>query len=278
MQKAKNRPIQFVLVFYLICFAFRLIEYFAIRTDQSIIGEAFIHKLIGIGLLALALRALGERWGDIGFRADGALRGIGMGLVLGAAVFAVAYGVEMIAHAAAGRSPSLQFYVTGYTVEGNRPLEGGPVFVLICLLGNVINVVMEEGVFRGLFVTLGERKYSFAKACAFAALLFGLWHVVAPLRNALDGVQSPMGAFMMALMLVATSALAGVQYTLLFKMTGALWASMAFHFFNNASVNLLHVVTATGADEWQTIRLTISGVLSFAAVLILLLRRPRERA
>jgi membrane protease YdiL (CAAX protease family) len=276
MSTIKKDPIKFIWLFYFLCFIFRAVEYFIIRTDQSIIGEAFIHKLIGIGLLAAAIRYLGCKWRDIGFRMNDSIKGVCIGLLFGAAVFAVSYGAEMLMQASAGNTPSLRFFLTSYTVEGNRALDGGAVFIFICVLGNIINVIMEEGVFRGLFFTLAERKESFIKACIFTSLLFGFWHIAAPVRNVIDGVQSPMGAFMMGLMLVGTSALAGAQYVMMFKMTGALWVSMAFHFVNNTSANLLHVVTDSGVDELQTVRLTIAGTLSFIIVLILFLRHRKK--
>ena len=275
MISVKKHPVRFILLFYLVCFVFRAIEYIFIRTDESVIGEAFIHKLIGIVLLAVALRALHYKWSDIGFRKEQAARGICLGLLFGGIVYAIAYGSEIISQVSAGNSPSLQFFATSYSAQGNQVMQAGGLFVFICIVGNIINVIMEEGVFRGLFVKLAEEKYSFMKACLLSSLLFGVWHIAQPVRNVLDGVQSPMGALMLGMMLVGTSMLGGIQYVLMYKMTGALWAGMAAHFVNNAIVNLLHVVTASGIDEMQVVRITIAQALSFIVVLILFLIRNK---
>jgi membrane protease YdiL (CAAX protease family) len=274
MNYIKRAPIKFILKFYIICFVFRAFEYFVLRTDQGVIGEAFVHKLIGIGLLAFAIRLLHYRWRDIGFKADEVLKGAGLGLLLGGIVFFVGYGTEILIQA--GNAPALRFYAASYALTGNQALQGGALFIAIVILGNIINVIMEEGVFRGLFITLGEERYSFLKTCLFAALLFGLWHIAQPVRNVFDGVQSPMGAFMNALMLVVTSALLGVQCGLLFKLTGHLWVGMAAHFVNNAIVNLLHVTTATGIDELQALRITIAQTLMFVIVLVMFILKKRN--
>ncbi len=277
IKNARSRPIPFILVFFLICFILRGIEYLVIRTDQTIIGEAFIHKLLGIALLALALCALKYKWADIGFRSKQFIKGTLWGLLLGIGVFAVAYGAEMLIQASSGNTPTLQFYVTSYAIQGNRGMQDGLLFVLICIVGNIINVVMEEGIFRGLFLRLMEEKYSFAKACIFSSILFGIWHIAQPVRNVLDGEQSAMGALMAGLLLVTTSTLLAIQFCMLLKLTGSLWAGMAAHFINNASANLLHVTTATGADEMQTVRIAIAQALSFIIVLVLFVLHSRRK-
>ncbi len=273
----KKRPIVFILIFYLVCFVFRAVEYLVIRTDQSILGEAFIHKLIGIGLLAAAVWLAKYKWSDIGFKPKNAIKWICYGLLFAAVVYAIAYGTEIILQASASNDPALQFYVASYSTTGDPVIQSGIGFVLICVAGNIINVIMEEGVFRGLFIYLAEEKYSFLKACLFSALVFGFWHIAQPVRNVIDGAQSPGGAFMMGLMLVGTSALGGIQYTLLYKLTGALWFSMAAHFVNNTVINLLHVVTVSGADGMQAVRITIAQTLSFIAVLIVFIVKHRNR-
>ncbi len=278
MSNSKQRPISFILLIFLACAIFRAIEYFVIRTDQSIIGEAFIHKLIGILILAVVVHMLQYRWRDIGFDGRHMARNIGLGLLLGGGVFAVAYGVEMLMQISAGNAPSLQFYVTSYAIQGNRGMQNGLIFIVICLIGNLINVVMEEGVFRGLFVKVMEEKYSFIKACLLSSILFGFWHIAQPIRNVVDGEQSPMGAFMSGLLLVVTSTLLGIQYCMLLKLTGSLWAGMVAHFINNAGTNLVHVSTLSGADELQTIRIAIAQTLSFAIVLVVFLyQRQRTK-
>jgi membrane protease YdiL (CAAX protease family) len=255
----------------------RVVELLVIRTDQSIVGEAFIHKLLGIALLAVALWIWRLKWRDIGFRGDKAVRGIAFGLLLGAGAFAVAYGVELFVQLRGGNAPSLSFYATSYGLAGNSALQSGLLFVLICIIGNVINVVMEDGVFRGLFMRLFGEKRSFVASLLLSSALFGIWHGLLPLRSFLDGEQSGTGAIMSALLLIVTSFVFGVELCLFCKWEGSLWTGMTVHFINNASVNLLHVVTVSGVDELQTARIAIAQTILFVAALALVLAQRRKR-
>ncbi|MEY8352904.1 CPBP family intramembrane glutamic endopeptidase [Lachnospiraceae bacterium 54-53] len=276
MSYLKRKSIQLIFTFYMVCFAFRAIEYFIFRTDQSVIGEAFIHKLAGILLLAGAVSYLRLTWTEIGFSPEKVLNRLFLGLLLGGGVFTVAYGAEIWLQSSAGNSPVLRFFVTSYSVLGNRGMESGLQFILICIVGNIINVIMEEGVFRGLFIRLAEQKYSFGTACWLSSLLFGVWHIMQPIRNVADGTQSVFGAVMTGLVLTVTSMLLGIQYCMLLKLTGSLWAGMAAHFINNTAVNLIHVITASGMDELQTVRISGAQTLSFLLVLAFYMWRKKH--
>lgn len=276
MSKHRN-PLLPVLAVYVICFFFRFIEYFFLQTDRSFVGEAFIHKLTGIAVLCVTVRVLSMRGREIGFIKRGVLKRFLQGLSLGLAVFAVAYGVEYALVAAQSSKPVLQLYISSYAVDENIGKQTGLLFFAICILGNIINVVMEEGVFRGLFQKLLEQKYKFITSAVIASVLFGVWHIIAPIRQFTE--SGSMGGMLANItMLVTTSALVGFQFSLMSKMTGSLYMAMGAHFVNNTIVNMLHVVSDVGVDNLMFVRITIAQTLSFVVVLLVYIRKNSIRA
>ena len=135
---------------------------------------------------------------------------------------------------------------------------------------------MEEGIFRGLFQKVFERKYSFLKAALLSNLLFGLWHIMGPFRSFLDG-ESLVGFWINSLILILTSFLIGFQFALMTKMTGSLYMGMAVHFVNNTVVNLLHVLSKGGVDQLLSLRITVAQTLSFLMLLLFYKIRKRLR-
>ena len=266
----KLKTILAVLIIYVICFAFRALEYFVIRTDQTFFGEAFIHKLIGIGLLVAAIFVFRYKFSDVGFKTGKSFLDILKGLAFGIVVFIIAYGVEIIILAASNNLQAVELYVTAYSVDaGEEVKRTGFIFFLICVIGNIINVLMEEGVFRGLFQKMLSDKYKFVIAGIIASLLFGLWHIMAPLRSFIDGNKSAGGFIGESMMLIGTSALVGFKFAMMGKMTGNLYMGMGDHFVNNTIVNMLHVINKENeTDNLMVIRISIAQSVSFTAVLI----------
>ena len=138
----KWKSIITILVIYLVCFLFRAIEYFVIRTDQTFIGEAFIHKLLGIGILILGIKIFHYSFAEVGFKTGVAFYDILKGLAFGVVTFVIAYGVELIIVAASGNLKGLEFYVTAYSVNGNIGHQTDFYFFIIFIVGNIINVLM----------------------------------------------------------------------------------------------------------------------------------------
>lgn len=184
-----KRVIRQVLTIYLVCFVARIFEYFVLRTDQTILGEAFIHKLFGIIVICLVVRRSGETLSDIGFVKNGYIRSAVKGLALGLSMFAIGYFVEILILMQNRTYAGIRFYVSAYAVDTNIAKQTSVLFILICIIGNFINVLMEEGLFRGLFPRmLNSRR--FWKVTGICSLLFGFWHIVGPVRNYIDGQSS----------------------------------------------------------------------------------------
>lgn len=266
-----------VLETYLLCYMFRILEYFILRTDQTWIGEAIVHKLLGIVTLFAVAAYVKLTPEQIGFGKERAFRNLLKGLVFGCSIFAIAYGVEILIAVLQGSFDSLQLYVSTYAIIQNTGYRTESMFFLICIVGNVVNVIMEEGLFRGLFAKLLEKKYSFIVTAVCSSCLFGFWHMVGPVRSCADGTMSLEGMLANIAMLVGTSALVGFKFAMLTKLTGSLYMAMGDHFVNNTIVNLLHVVTATGADEMMVVRIAVAQSASFVLVLIFYIRRFVKR-
>ena len=273
----KNKIFGSVIVIYIVCLILRLFEYFVLKTDYSVIGEAVFHKLAGIFILFLAAGYFNYDLKESGFSGDGAIKKLLAGIFFSLSCFAVAYFAEIAIAKNSNAFSGVGLYVTSYSVNGNLGKQTAMFFFIICIAGNIINVVMEEGIFRGLFLTRLQKKYSFLTSALISSILFGLWHGAGPLRSYIYGECSLAGLLMNCLILILSSSLVGAKFVLLTKLTGSVYMSMGDHFVNNTIVNILHVLTIHGADSYQIIRISIAQTISFIIVLILFLLRKKTR-
>lgn len=257
------------IIIFLICLVVHIFEVLFIRTDETIFAECFINKAFGIILLYAVLKILKWHWSDIGFHREKLFINVFKGFGLCLVFYSSAFIIEFAVLAVQGTPAHMEFFVTGFSLTGNTVKHTGIVFILMCIGFNIINVWMEEGLFRGFFITYISREHSKNTALFVAALLFGVWHLVTPFRSLLDGDMS-VGVFAaMSIGYVILSALMGIKWGLLYQLSGTIWIGLADHFFNNCIVtNLLHVVTSSGVDELQIIRVLIGELTSFIAVVI----------
>lgn len=262
----KNTALSCIVIF-LILIAVHGFEAVVIKTDETVLGENFINKVFGIIVMLAVLKLTGRKPSDIGFAKKGVLKNICIGAALAAIVFGIAYPVEMLMLRAQGSEPGLRVFTSGFSLTGNAEIHTGAGFILMCVFFNIINVLMEEGVFRGLFTDITQADHSFRYAILFQALLFGVWHIVTPLHNLIDGDMN-IGEFAaMSIAYIILAGLMGIKWGMLRRLTGSLYAGMTDHFINNCvATNLLHVVTAEGIDDMMTVRVLIAQLLSFAIV------------
>lgn len=265
----KNKTILSCAVIFAVCGLVRLAEYFLIRTDETIISENFLHKAFGIVVLAVVLRSCGDKQESIGFVRDKAAPNIMKGLLLGGCCFFAAYSIECLILYKVNHNVSLALYISGFALNGGAVRHDGIFFLLLCIVLNIVNVWMEEGVFRGLFMKILSERLSFIGAVLLIAFLFGIWHWVMPLRDYAEGSATLAASVVMGAGYIILAGIMSVKWSLLYKMTGALWAGLGDHLFNNVIVtNLLHVISNGEADNMQLVRIIIGQMLSFFIVIL----------
>ncbi|MBQ3920185.1 MAG: CPBP family intramembrane metalloprotease [Oscillospiraceae bacterium] len=257
------------IVLFMICLAVHAFEVLVIRTDETFFAECFINKVFGIAALFAVLRMMKMKWRGIGFKKEDFATGVLKGFGICAASYFIAFVIEFIVLSAQGSPAHMEYFVTGFSLTGNMMKNTGAGFVLMCIFFNIINVWMEEGVFRGFFITYISKEHGASRALYISALLFGLWHIVTPFRSLIDGDMTAGTFAVMTVGYIVLSSLMGIKWGLLYRQTGNIWIGASDHFFNNCIVtNLLHVVTDSGVDEMQIVRVIIGELISFAAVVI----------
>jgi membrane protease YdiL (CAAX protease family) len=263
------KPVLNCTLVFLICCLARIVEYFWIRTDETILAENFIHKVFGIFVLTVILVLAKLSWSSIGFTKTKIVQNVFKGLALGAACFSVAYLAECILLYFMNGNVQLSVYTSGFSLNGEAVKQSGLGFIVLCISFNLINVWMEEGIFRGLFARLLSDKMSFKGIVFFSALLFGVWHWVMPMRDFIEGNSSIGNLLVMGIGYIILSGIMSIKWSILYKMTGSLWMGLGDHLFNNVVVtNLLHVISNGEADSMQIVRILIGQLISFALVMI----------
>lgn len=263
---------------FIVCLSVRFAEYFLIETDKTAIGENILHKAVGIIVLAGILKVLHLTWSDIGFQRNGLVSSILKGLLLGSVCFSISYGLEFAILALQNNPAHFEIYISSFTLTGSQVKNTGFVFFLLCVLFNIVNVWMEEGVFRGLFIKTLSETTSFMPANCIAAFLFGIWHIVMPIRSYTSGELSFAAMVLMSIGYVILSGIMGIKWGLLYRMTGTIWVGLGDHLFNNTvATNMLHVISLTGADELQIVRIMVAQLISFAFVLVLYVQKQKSK-
>ena len=152
--KKYNRKLLICLFTFILCYIARIIEYFFIRTDETILAENFLHKVFGIIILVLIVIFTNLTWNSIGFTKKAVLKNIFKGLILGTICFSIAYFIECIVLYCMNGNVQISIYTSGFSLNGASIKQTGIEFVFLCIIFNLINVCMEEGIFRGLFTRL----------------------------------------------------------------------------------------------------------------------------
>jgi uncharacterized protein len=240
------------------------VDVFVLRSDE-LFGEQVLTKVLGLILiLTYAWNAKGSLRG-IGMHANQWMQNAALGLALMAIALVIGYGVEWLALFFMKQQPAFYFAAEGNTLLPNDAATGGWLFALTLIAGNVVNSFMEEGLFRGVLISHLGSRWSLGKANLVQASIFGIWHIVWPLRDYLDGKTDFASMLGVSIGYILLSALIGLAWGLLFIKTNSLWTSWSAHTLNNTVMNFLHITTAAGIPSTLGLRVA-AATLSIAVL------------
>ncbi len=265
----KRKTISVISMMFILLMIIRVIEIIFVKTDQTWVGENILHKICCILLVWIALDMLRLHWSDLGFSKKGVFTGLKYGLALGISTFFLSYVAEFIVLFVMGKHPSLRFYITNFSLTQTHTNGASLLAAIVCMIGNIVNVYAEEGLFRGLFCKIGTQCYPQKTANIIQALLFGIWHITNVINPLLDGSMHIAMAVFMGIGYILLSGILAYEWGMCAALSGTLWTGASEHLFNNFISNSLHTVTETGADEWMVLRITLSNMLSLLFVLVI---------
>jgi len=259
-------PILMGLTLLVIALFFKWIDTFVLRLDERL-GEIILCKTLGFALVVVFVWASGRTLRDIGLHS----RRLGASLLIGAGVVVTAliagYGAEFALRLES--RPAFRFAA----IDPKAGVQGGFLFALWLFLGNVMNALMEEGLFRGVMVRLFRVKLRPWPANALQAFLFGLWHLSWVVKWYQVGeLEAHGGLLLAALGQFVPMLLVGLAWGYFYIKTDSLWVPWIGHLLNNTVLNLLHVTTAGGVESGAAIRGPVCMVvtlLSMVAVKVL---------
>ena len=253
-------PVVAPLALLALALVLRIIDIFILRLDERI-GEIILSKSLGFALVVGYVGWVGQRMSAVGLNSR-LLRpalAVGAGITLMAFLIAAAVQQLMLAP---GQALMLR------AVDPKTGMTGGAAFATLLVVGNVVNSLMEEGLFRGVMLPHFLQRMRFRSANLLQATLFAAWHLVWPIKAYLSGDVSVAGAFAQAALLVSGAFIAGLIFGYLFWRTGSLWAPISAHFLNNVLHNLLQIQNPSGellpASVLAVVAVITMAILVFA--------------
>ena len=260
-------PVQIAMLLFIIIFLLRVIEVFVLRLDE-LWGEVFLTKFLGFLLIVAYLLLVKRKVQDIGYHANYLFPSLSIAIIIMAISLSFSYLAEWFYLVQRGFQPSLIIAPLSNALDSEYALRGGFLFGLWLIFGNTVNSLMEEGLFRGVMVTHFRMRLSFWKTNFIQAFLFGIWHIIWPLKAYLLEQMSIQEAIFASIGYIFSSGIIALVLGYLFLKTGNLWAPWLAHTINNTILNLVHTVSSEGYNPGFMVRM---GVLPFIALLTLFL-------
>lgn len=257
---SKKNPIIAGMVLLLIALLLRINDIFLLKIDE-LWGEIIISKLLGFILIISYTLYVKKNLGPMGLHKNRLGFSLVLGFIITFIIYLLSYVMEYTYLQIISQNPKLIIAA----IDPKQGVKGGLFFAVWLLTGNIINSFMEEGLFRGLLIPKLLTRYSFVQANILQALLFGLWHLVWPLKDFFYDNTGMAAVLITGSSLFIATTINGFIWGYMYYKTNSLWVPWISHTLANSVLNLVHIKIDLGIDVTITYRgifIIILGLIS----------------
>ena len=204
---------------------FRALDIFWLRLDEEF-GDILLSKSISFIFIIIFIVFTQRDLGDIGLRSNyfNYFLGLGFGFVLISIIgMRVAYSI-----------------IDGSMVAW-LVVDVSLTFVYFTFFTNLVNVMMEESLFRGIFLrmSLDISRGHFWKANLLQAFVFGTWHLIWPVKEYMSGSITASEASIFAFTYFLFSFLVAIPWGYYYFKTRSLIMPLIWHLCWNTILGIL---------------------------------------
>ena len=249
-----KNPVVIALLFLLVSLVFRVIDIFVLELDETPFN-IIISKVVPLFLMLLYVGIVYKSFKPLGIHRKSFIKNFTLGCI----VFILFYGIDMLTNflIATWLNYSPRIIFTSFNIF----------YLSYFIFFLIVNSFMEEGLFRGIMMRSFMVKTSKTTSNLLQALLFGLWHLVWPIKSLTNENSSIFFTTMFAFYYVFFSSLFGLLAGYIFQKSSSLINVVVFHTLWNFFVSFLSIsytVDLTFQEAiFSYILETISLVISF---------------
>ncbi|MHA2137283.1 MAG: CPBP family intramembrane glutamic endopeptidase [Candidatus Hodarchaeales archaeon] len=220
----KYRSLLLIIGLFLFFLIFKMLDIFWLTLDEEW-GDILLSKSFSVVLILFLLIFMGKTLADIGIKREYFFYNIffSLGFVLLSII-----STRLVYTFIAGDFLAWDFSEVTLT------------FLYFTFVTNIVNVMMEESLFRGIFLrlSLDVTKKHFWKANLIQAFFFGLWHFPTPLKGYISGEVAFFEFILFTIVLCTFSFLVAVPWGYYYYKTSSLLPSLIWHLFWNATLGI----------------------------------------
>lgn len=240
---------------YIISFGIRLVDIFVLHLDETPFN-IITSKSIPIILILLYLWHNKKTVSEVGVHSNK----LGLSFLFGVLIFLVFDGtqiiVDFVTMFASGAEP-----VVGLA---QIPSEWG-----LYLFGfYIINSFMEEGLFRGLMMRQFMTKMSVWKANLLQSFLFGIWHIVWPIKAYIFGEVDLAGFISYGFQYVLVTFIAGLVFGYMYQKSNSLIGPVVLHTIHNMYASFVVIELLAEEAYYTATNFLITMGMMFLAVIL----------